>query len=1209
MFTRIFSAIGRLFRSGWFLTLLGVLILSALIWFFGPLFAFADYRPLDGEIARIVIIALLLFTWGLVIILLLVRARRADKQLTEEIVEAPADPGDAAAEASQEEVDLLKERLQEAMALLKKSKLGGKGGRRYLYQLPWYIIIGPPGAGKTTALVNSGLQFPLAEKLGKEAISGVGGTRNCDWWFTNEAVLIDTAGRFTTQDSDEAVDRAAWTGFLRLLKKHRRRQPINGALIAVSVADLATQSESETLAIARTIKKRIRELHEELGVRFPIYMLFTKTDLVAGFVEYFDDLGREDRGQVWGMTFPLDEGKSGQGAVALFDKEFGLLLDQVNDRMIERLHQEQDMHRRSLIYGFPQQMASLRGTIRDFLNEVFQPSRYEERALLRGVYFTSGTQDGTPIDRLMGAMARTFGIGRQAISAFSGSGRSYFITRLFREVVFAEAGVVSLNSKLERRRRWIRTGALAAGVATLLTMTVIWFFSFQGNKELIAETQSEIDSYLEQTANLSMTKIDDSDIVSVIQPLNTLRDLPAGYAKQDDDVPMALTFGLYQGDKVGAQDIVAYRRALNGLLLPRLILRLEEQMQANFDRIDFLYEALKVYLMLGLQGPMDTGLVKQWMSLEWGLSMPGPSRIPVRAALENHLAALLERPMNEIALNGRLIDQVRGLLTEFPLAERVYKIIKQSPAVRALPPWRISDHAGAASARVFVRPSGESLGEGVEGFYTYRGFHDVFLPAVVDVSENVAGESWVLGPRAEVSLNDEQLSRLSRDVLGLYLDDYAGRWDKLLADVVIAPMQSLSHAVEVLNIVSGPNSPLTNLLKGVAEQTALAEVRGGGALNVEGATEGVLGVVKDEILGSMNIRAAQILGVLGGSVSLAEGGAAPRLPGQFIDDRFASLHSFVGRGSDATSELDVMVTTVTELYRELNRLASSPNQNAAALSAGAQGGGGAAKKLLSAATRMPQPARDWAIALARSSSTITVSGARSQLNASWQAGILPLCKKALNNRYPIFKGGSADVTLNDFSRLFAPGGLIDAYFNTNLRPFVDTSTKPWRWQRVDNVDLGISLSVLAEFEKAAEIRDSLFATGGSMPAVSFEIIPVDLDASSTQVLLEIEGQTVTYNHGPPRSVRLRWPGSGPQQVRVTFSPPVAGTPTTIKKDGPWAWFRLLDEAQVTRSSLSDRFNVTFQVGGRSATFELRANSVNNPFSLASLERFRCPASL
>src|SRR5678809_1739494 len=77
-----------------------------------------------------------------------------------------------------------------------KAKLNG----RYLYELPWYLIIGAPGSGKTTALRHSGLKFPLADVAGEDAIRGVGGTRNCDWWFTDQAVLIDTAGRFTTQD-------------------------------------------------------------------------------------------------------------------------------------------------------------------------------------------------------------------------------------------------------------------------------------------------------------------------------------------------------------------------------------------------------------------------------------------------------------------------------------------------------------------------------------------------------------------------------------------------------------------------------------------------------------------------------------------------------------------------------------------------------------------------------------------------------------------------------------------------------------------------------------------------------------------------------------------------------------------------------------------------------------------------------------------------
>ena len=86
------------------------------------------------------------------------------------------------------------------------------------------VVTGPPGSGKTTALLNSGLRFPLADKLGSDSVQGVGGTRNCDWWFTDDAVLLDTAGRYTTQDSYETVDRAAWKGFLELLRRHRRRR-------------------------------------------------------------------------------------------------------------------------------------------------------------------------------------------------------------------------------------------------------------------------------------------------------------------------------------------------------------------------------------------------------------------------------------------------------------------------------------------------------------------------------------------------------------------------------------------------------------------------------------------------------------------------------------------------------------------------------------------------------------------------------------------------------------------------------------------------------------------------------------------------------------------------------------------------------------------------------------------------------------------------
>ena len=180
--------------------------------------------------------------------------------------------------------------MKDALATLKKAG-GGKGD--YLYDLPWYVIIGPPGAGKTTALVNSGLKFPLSRGATPAAVAGVGGTRYCDWWFTEDAVLIDTAGRYTTQDSDAKSDKKSWFSFLDLLKKNRPRQPINGVIVAISLEDLMTLSSAEIAAHADAIRARLLELHDRLKVDFPVYAVFTKADLVAGFMEFFGSLRRE----------------------------------------------------------------------------------------------------------------------------------------------------------------------------------------------------------------------------------------------------------------------------------------------------------------------------------------------------------------------------------------------------------------------------------------------------------------------------------------------------------------------------------------------------------------------------------------------------------------------------------------------------------------------------------------------------------------------------------------------------------------------------------------------------------------------------------------------------------------------------------------------------------------------------------------------------
>jgi len=167
----------------WALSFVGTALLAALLWFFGPFVSCLE----DWDV-RVVLIVLMFIVWAGTNLLLDWRRRRRDAALAEGVAATPADP---AALASAEEAAALQDKLATALTLLRKAR-GTKG---YLYEQPWYVIIGPPGAGKTTALLNAGLRFPLAAEMGQNAVAGVGGTRLCEWWFAEDAVLIDTAGR------------------------------------------------------------------------------------------------------------------------------------------------------------------------------------------------------------------------------------------------------------------------------------------------------------------------------------------------------------------------------------------------------------------------------------------------------------------------------------------------------------------------------------------------------------------------------------------------------------------------------------------------------------------------------------------------------------------------------------------------------------------------------------------------------------------------------------------------------------------------------------------------------------------------------------------------------------------------------------------------------------------------------------------------------
>jgi len=284
--------------------------------------------PLWIAIVFTVVAILTIVTW---IVVRRVRASMKAAALERELLKQAAAQADKARPDRRAEIMALQTQMKNALDALKRTKLGSKGGRAALYALPWYVIVGPPAAGKTTALTQSGLGFIAPPGSSGAKVRGTAGTRNCDWWFSERAILLDTAGRLATGEDD----RDEWLSFLDTVKRFRTDRPLDGLIVAVSAEDLLSKSDVDLEELAKTLRARADELMGRLEMVLPIYVLTTKIDLVAGFVEFCGDLTKAQRAQAFGASFSLDTDL--EDPAPAIETEFDLLVRVLHARMLERL--------------------------------------------------------------------------------------------------------------------------------------------------------------------------------------------------------------------------------------------------------------------------------------------------------------------------------------------------------------------------------------------------------------------------------------------------------------------------------------------------------------------------------------------------------------------------------------------------------------------------------------------------------------------------------------------------------------------------------------------------------------------------------------------------------------------------------------------------------------------------------------------------------
>lgn len=367
---------------------------------------------------------------------------------------------------SKEEVKVavgeLNEKWHEALENLRNTRID-------LYQLPWYMLIGEPQSGKSTTLKFSGLKFPI----GVESISGGGGTRNCDWWFTEQGVILDTAGRFTFQEGT-ATDSAEWEHFLGLLAKFRPYCPINGVILVIPVDALLNDDDKMMEVKARNISDKLLTIQRQLAIQFPVYVLITKCDQIYGFTQFFNKLNADQQREMFGWSNPKqDSGFS----LDTFSESFGQIsarIDQIRNSHFSQPHLHDDVDK---TFIFPEEFRTIKEPLQRYMHLIFEGSVYKDPLFFRGYYLTSGLQEGQPIVKACQQMFQGGAMPQNLEKIFTRS-RAFFIRDFYSEKVFPEEGLVQRAADLMRKDKLKRRFIYSVNVAIFVLGALFVFFMY-----------------------------------------------------------------------------------------------------------------------------------------------------------------------------------------------------------------------------------------------------------------------------------------------------------------------------------------------------------------------------------------------------------------------------------------------------------------------------------------------------------------------------------------------------------------------------------------------------------------------------------------------------------------------------------------------------------------------------------------------------------
>ncbi|MDR1227892.1 MAG: type VI secretion system membrane subunit TssM [Azoarcus sp.] len=1124
---------------------IGFLILCALIWFIGPFFGLVTFEQ------RLPWIAGVLLLWVLTLLVGQLIANRAGS-LLERMLRRQADDAVVSASAARRaDAKHLRERLLDAIHTLKTSRLGKARGNAALYELPWYMIIGHSAAGKSTALHQSELVFPFADQNGA-SVQGMGGTQNCDWFFSTEGVLLDTAGRYAT----EAGDRQEWLDFLGLLKRYRSKAPINGILVATSLPELVQHRSKSFTIYARKIRERIHEIESAFGMRPPVYLIFTKLDLLGGFAEFFEDIGEEDRTRVWGATLAHERGTEFDIRREI-DKQCELLYRGLRQIGWEKLGLARGAGAKPALYVFPLEFHALKDGVCRFIELLCEDDPYHTKPRLRGLYFTSALQQGEPRIAAAARVSSQFGLSRAGFQPLQPiAARGYFLRDLFREVLFADQYLIQQQTRPRANR--LRLTGMAAGLAALCGTSSLLAWSYTGNDTLTGETGAEYTEAREQLAGESIAdKL--GALARLQQRIEALRQTRL------EGIPLQLGAGLYTGNRLEAALRSQYFDGLHTVMLAPVRIELETalkhcaqaspQSTANGERPENSegYRALKTYLMLASRPRLESTWLSGRLPQDWQpwlasqnitIGENGAGENAARA-LQFYLSQLAAPDLPLIGNDEALIEPARkallATLAPQPAVDRVYAELKARAEAR-FPSLTVARILNGRDAGILDGKAD------VPGAFTREAWDKYMKNAIAEASRGeIAAVDWVLSVTNTDKLGEKGDAEQNRSELeALYRTDYASAWMTFLAGLSASGPKDLAHAESVLARLSDKqDSPVRLVLQRAAFETAW-----------------------DNPIPLAN--------AVANSVALP-GGAPSRLPGELLETlqygplgrQFAALAALAGNDNQASAAVTGYLEQLGKLKTRFTKIAAAEEPSLGARELLEATLSGKSSEIIDAMQYIDGPMFAGLSPAFREilqpilekpllqSYAVLLPPVEEDLDLLWESEVLEHWRE-LAHKFP-FGNASGEASLGEINRFLKPGdGTLAAFIDGMLDGLVarrGSRIEPlaWRGQGVH-----FNPAFLTNTERLLSLG-ALLGRDGFEPS-RFELRPVPTPGLS-EITIDIDGQSLRYRMGPQHWQKFKWPGGDEEGARIRIVAFNGATATISEQSGRMGLVRMLNQSQ------------------------------------------------